>query len=69
MKKADYISIWTGVLASTPPKDDTIPFNKLSKEAQDLIVRASVGEFDDCEPPDISEEVKEEISRWGYGEN
>jgi hypothetical protein len=43
------------------PKTD---FARLSKEAQDLIVRAMCGEFDKSGSPDISDSLKAEIHEW-----
>lgn len=40
------------------------PFSRLSQEAQDLIVSAMVGEFDESGPPEIPESVKAEIADW-----
>ena len=39
-------------------------FSRLSEQAQDLIVRAMMGEFDDAPPQDIPDEVKAEIAQW-----
>lgn len=38
-------------------------FSRLSQEAQDLIVGALIGEFNDS-PPEISESVRAEIQEW-----
>ena len=42
-------------------------FSRLSEEAQQLIVSATLGEFDS--PPDMSDNVREEILQWASGEN
>ncbi len=47
---------------TSAPAEDT-EFAKLSDEAQDLIVRAAVGEFEDG-PPEIPDRIKEEIRQW-----
>lgn len=39
-------------------------FCRLSEQAQDLIVRAAMGEFNDSPPPEIAESVKAEIAEW-----
>lgn len=39
-------------------------FCRLSEQAQDLIVRAVMGEFNDAPPPEISNPVKAEIAQW-----
>lgn len=39
-------------------------FCRLSEQAQDLIVRAAMGEFNDSPPPEIPESVKGEIAQW-----
>lgn len=39
-------------------------FNRLSEQAQELIVRAVIGEFNDASPPEIPESVKAEIAQW-----
>lgn len=39
-------------------------FGQLSKEAQDLIVRSTLGEFDSSPPPKISAQTKAEIAQW-----
>ena len=40
------------------------PFCYLSEHAQDLIVRAAMGEFDNAPPPEIPDEIKAEIAKW-----
>lgn len=39
-------------------------FCRLSEQAQDLIVRAAMGEFNDSPPPEITDSVKVEIAQW-----
>jgi len=39
-------------------------FSRLSEQAQDLIVRAAMGEFNDSPPPEIADSVKAEIAQW-----
>lgn len=39
-------------------------FCRLSDQAQDLIVRVAMGEFNDSPPPEIAESVKAEIAQW-----
>ncbi len=50
-------------VCSSPIEAGTTTFSELSEEAQDLIVRAVLGEFEDG-PPEISEEVRDEIALW-----
>ncbi len=45
------------------PEGETT-FSELSQEAQDLIVSAFMGEFDETGPPEIPDDVKEEIRNW-----
>lgn len=40
------------------------PFSRLSEQAQDLIVRAAMGEFNDSPPSEIPESVQAEIAQW-----
>jgi len=51
------------ITAQTPTTGATA-FATLSKDAQDLIVRAFLGEFDESPPPEIPESVKAEIADW-----
>jgi hypothetical protein len=44
-------------------------FRFLSEEAQSLIVRAFVGEFDGGPAPSIPESVKAEIAEWAYSQD
>jgi aspartate/methionine/tyrosine aminotransferase len=44
--------------------EGTTAFSQLSKEAQDLIVSAAIGEFDESNPPEMSQAVREEIENW-----
>lgn len=39
-------------------------FSRLSEQAQDLLVRAAMGEFNDSPPPEITDSVKAEIAQW-----
>jgi hypothetical protein len=50
-----------------PVRDEDTAFSRLSQEAQDLIVRAIVGEFDEAGPPEIPDSVREEIAEWAAG--
>jgi hypothetical protein len=43
---------------------DSLEFRNLSKAAQDFVVRASLGEFDETGPPQVSPEVRAEIAKW-----
>lgn len=45
-------------------EEGTTPFAYLSDEAKDLIVRSACGEFDNCPPPPMSDEVRAEIKKW-----
>ncbi len=51
------------MLAGDPNPEGTTAFSRLSQEAQDLIVGATMGEFESGPPP-MSEEVREEIRIW-----
>jgi hypothetical protein len=42
----------------------SLEFQNLSKEAQDFVVRASLGEFGETGPPQISPEARAEIAKW-----
>lgn len=46
-----------------------IHFEELSYEAQDMIVRALLGEFEDANPPEIPESVKLELAAWAATED
>ena len=46
------------------PQEGSAAFARLSEEAQDLIVRAFLGEFDDSPPPEMPDSVKAEIADW-----
>jgi hypothetical protein len=39
-------------------------FSDLSAEAQDFVIRAAFGEFDESGPPKVSAAVREEIAQW-----
>jgi len=39
-------------------------FCRLSEQAQDLIARAAMGEFNDSPPPEITDSAKAEIAQW-----
>lgn len=54
------------VLGASPcsSQEGSTAFARLSEEAQDLIVRAFLGEFDESPPPETPESVKAEIADW-----
>jgi hypothetical protein len=54
------------VLGESPcsPQEGSTAFASLGEEAQDLIVRAFLGEFNDSPPPEVSGRVKAEIADW-----
>jgi len=39
-------------------------FSKLSSTAQDLIIDALMGKFDESGPPEMSPEVRAELEAW-----
>lgn len=49
---------------SKPHMQACTAFSRLSPEAQDLIVRAALGEFDLSGPPPMSDELKAELHTW-----
>lgn len=51
------------VFLPTDPQEET-DFARLSSAAQELIVDAVLGVYDDGPPSNISESVKEEIAQW-----
>ena len=51
------------------PQEGKTDFEKLSEEAQCLIVDAVLGIYDDTEPPKISENVRAEIANWASQNN
>jgi hypothetical protein len=46
-----------------PEIENPTDFSRLSQEAQDAIVGAMVGEYENG-PPDLAESVKDEIRAW-----
>jgi len=46
-----------------PEIENPTDFSRLSQEAQDAIVGAMVGEYEDG-PPELAESVKDEIRAW-----
>jgi hypothetical protein len=62
------LSATLGALApAVPPRYGETAFAVLSQDAQDLIVGAILGEFDSG-PPEMSPEVREEITQWAEEE-
>lgn len=51
------------MLGVEPPIEGDTSFSKLSRAAQDAIVWAAMSE-DGEPPPELSEEVKDEIRQW-----
>jgi ATP-dependent Clp protease ATP-binding subunit ClpA len=47
-----------------PAQKEVVAFQDLSPEAQDLVVRAALGEFDETGPPEIPEAMREQITQW-----
>lgn len=50
-------------LGAPPEIDNPTDFARMSQEAQDAVVNAMMGEYDDG-PPDLPESVKDEIRAW-----
>jgi len=50
-------------MAESPPPGETA-FSRLSEAAQDLIVSATLGEFDATGPPEMAPEVRAELEQW-----
>ena len=44
-------------------------FKGLSYEAQTLIVNALMGLYDNCDPPEISESIQNELIAWCEGDD
>lgn len=56
------IGLFPAIVSATEP--EATEFSRLSLEAQDLIVRAATGQFEDGPPADIPESVRAEILAW-----
>ena len=63
VKLVSLLGVGLGAFSCSPQEGSTA-FATLSKDAQDLIVRAFLGEFDESPPPEIPESVKAEIADW-----
>lgn len=50
-------------LGAPPEIDNPTDFARMSQEAQDAVVNAMMGEYEDG-PPDLPESVKDEIRTW-----
>lgn len=50
-------------MAGSPPPGETA-FSRLSEAAQDLIVSALLGEFDETGVPEMAPEVRAELEQW-----
>ena len=57
---AEMVASGLGSLVETPSPHH---FSTLTEEARDLILRATMGEFDNS-PPEISDKLKAEIIQW-----
>ena len=63
VKLVSLLGVGLGAFSCSPQEGSTA-FARLSEEAQDLIVRAFLGEFDDSPPPEMPDSVKAEIADW-----